>query len=126
MVIRAHVQQHQAERNVVRLDVLVTGARIGEGGGGLPVDHVPRRFGQEHATHVVAPCRVVVAIELVDGDVGGCVGGGRHGACIEGYRYNPSFKGAFLRDSCYGGNYLRVDWRSRLIGRSTGFIGGYI
>ena len=65
MVIRAHVQQHQAERNVVRLDVLVTGARIGEGGGGLPVDHVPRRLGQEHATHVAAPYRVVVAVELV-------------------------------------------------------------
>ena len=80
MVIRAHVQQHQAERNVVRLDVLVTGARIGEGGGGLPVDHVPRRLGQEHAAHVPTPSRIVVPIELIDGDVGGCVGGGRHGA----------------------------------------------
>ena len=65
MVIRVHVQQHQAERNVVRLDVLVTGARICESGGGLPVDHVPRRLGQEHATHVAAPYRVVVAVELV-------------------------------------------------------------
>ena len=45
---------------------------------------------------------------------------------IEGYRYNPNFKGEFLRESCYDGNYLRVDWRSRLIGRSTGFIGGYV
>ena len=26
----------------------------------------------------------------------------------------------------YNGNYLRADWRSRLIGRSTGFIGSYI
>ena len=34
---------------------------------------------------------------------------------IEGYRYNPNFKGEFLRDSCHDDNYLRVDWRSRVI-----------
>ena len=78
MVVRAHVQQHQAERDVAGLDILLHGERIREDGGGLPVHRVPRRLGQEHATHVAAPRRVVVPIELIDGDLGGGILGRGH------------------------------------------------
>ena len=32
---------------------------------------MPRRLGEEHATHVAAPRRVVVPIKFFDGDLGG-------------------------------------------------------
>ena len=60
-----------SERYVSGLDVFVHGARIVEGGGVVPVGHVPRRLGQEHATHVAAPHCVAVPIESVDGVLGG-------------------------------------------------------
>ncbi|KAG4225552.1 hypothetical protein PC116_g26018 [Phytophthora cactorum] len=80
VVVRVHVEQHQAERDVARLDVVVLGSSVGEGRSRLSVHHMPHRLGQEHATHVAVPRRVVVAVELVDGDLGRDVLGRGHGA----------------------------------------------
>ena len=80
MIVGVHVEQHQPECNVVRLDILVTGARIREGWCRLPVDHVPRRLGEEHATHVAAPRRVVAPIEFIDGNLGDGISGRGHRA----------------------------------------------
>ena len=79
MIVGVHVEQHQPERKVVRLDIFFTGARIHEGWRCLPVDLVLRRLGEEHATHVAAPSHVVIPIELVDVDLGGeILGCGHH------------------------------------------------
>ena len=78
MIISIHVEQHHSERDVARLDVIVHGARIREGRRRLSVDYVPHRLGEEHATHVAAPSREVVSIELIDGDLGRHVLGRGH------------------------------------------------
>ncbi|GMF82511.1 unnamed protein product [Phytophthora fragariaefolia] len=44
--------------------------RVRKARSGLAVHDAPHRLGQEHATHVAVPCGVVVAVELVDGDLG--------------------------------------------------------
>ncbi|KAG4222636.1 hypothetical protein PC116_g28891 [Phytophthora cactorum] len=80
MVVGIHVEQHQAERDVARLDVVVLGPRVREAWRRLAVHHMPHRLGQEHATHVAAPRRVVITVELVDGDLGRGVLGRGHGA----------------------------------------------
>ncbi|KAG4218399.1 hypothetical protein PC116_g33121 [Phytophthora cactorum] len=80
MVVRVHVEQHQSERDVAGLDVVVLDPRVREARSHLAVHHMPHRLGQEHATHVAAPRRVVVSVELVDGDLGGGIVGRGHGA----------------------------------------------
>ncbi|KAJ8552450.1 hypothetical protein ON010_g10095 [Phytophthora cinnamomi] len=70
MIVSIHVEQHQAERDVARLDVVVLGPRVREAWFRLAVRDAPHRLGQEHATHVAVPRGVVVAVELVDGDLG--------------------------------------------------------
>lgn len=50
-------------------------ARISKGGGGFPVHYVPSQLGQEYITHVAAPRRVIVRIELVDENLGGATMG---------------------------------------------------
>ncbi|KAG4218868.1 hypothetical protein PC116_g32652 [Phytophthora cactorum] len=80
MVVRIHVEQHQAERDVARLDVVVLGPRIREARSRLSVHHMPHRLGQEHATHVAVPRRVIVSVELIDGDLGRGVLRRGHGA----------------------------------------------
>ncbi|GMF57437.1 unnamed protein product [Phytophthora fragariaefolia] len=70
VVVRIHVEQHQTERDVARLDVVVLGPRVRKARGGLAVHDAPHRLGQEHVTHVAVPCGEVVAVELVDGDLG--------------------------------------------------------
>ncbi|KAG4217145.1 hypothetical protein PC116_g34374 [Phytophthora cactorum] len=80
MVVRIHVEQHQSERDVAGLDVVVLDPRVREARSHLAVHHMPHRLGQEHATHVAAPRRVVITVELVDGDLGRGVLGTGHGA----------------------------------------------
>ncbi|KAG4222078.1 hypothetical protein PC116_g29447 [Phytophthora cactorum] len=79
MVVGIHVEQHQAERNVARLDVVVLGPRVREAWRRLAVHHMPHRLGQEHTTHVAAPRCIVITVELVDGDLGRGVLGRGHG-----------------------------------------------
>uniref|UniRef100_M4C021 Uncharacterized protein n=1 Tax=Hyaloperonospora arabidopsidis (strain Emoy2) TaxID=559515 RepID=M4C021_HYAAE len=64
VVVRINVQYHQSRRNVVHLDIFFTGARILKGRSHFTVHDMPCRLGQEHATHVAAPCRVVVTVEF--------------------------------------------------------------
>ncbi|KAG4218199.1 hypothetical protein PC116_g33321 [Phytophthora cactorum] len=80
MVVRIHVEQHQSESDVARLDVVVLDPRVREARSHLAVHHMPHRLGQEHATHVAVPRRVVVPVELIDGDLGRGVLRRGHGA----------------------------------------------
>ncbi|KAG4218949.1 hypothetical protein PC116_g32571 [Phytophthora cactorum] len=80
MVVGIHVEQHQAEHDVARLDVVVLGPRVRVAWRRLAVHHMPHRLGQEHATHVAVPRRVVVSVELIDGDLGRGVLRRGHGA----------------------------------------------
>ncbi|KAG4219993.1 hypothetical protein PC116_g31528 [Phytophthora cactorum] len=80
MVVRIHVEQHQTERDVARLDVVVLGPRVREARSRLAVHDMPHRLGQEHATHVAVPRRVIVSVELIDGDLGRGVLRRGHGA----------------------------------------------
>ena len=78
MKVSVHVEQRQSECDVARRDVIFHGARVREGRRRLTADNVPDRLGQEHATHVTTPSRVVVPIKLIDGDLGGHVLGSGH------------------------------------------------
>ena len=78
VVIRTHVQQHHSKRDVAGLDVVVLRPSVHKRWRALPVDGMPYRLRQEHATHVSTPSRIVVPIELIDEDVGGCVAGRGH------------------------------------------------
>lgn len=69
MVVRVQVNQQETERNVARLDAVVHGAIFRVGRRCLLNHHVPRRLSQEHDTHVAAPCRFIIVIELVDRDL---------------------------------------------------------
>ncbi|KAG4218094.1 hypothetical protein PC116_g33426 [Phytophthora cactorum] len=80
VVVRVHVEQHQSESDVARLDVVVLGPRVRVAWRRLAVHDMPRRLGQEHATHVAVPRRVVVPVELVNEDLGGGIVGRGHGA----------------------------------------------
>ncbi|KAG4217156.1 hypothetical protein PC116_g34363 [Phytophthora cactorum] len=64
VVVRVHVEQHQSESDVARLDVVVLGPRVRVAWRRLAVHDMPRRLGQEH----------------VDGDLGGGIVGRGHGA----------------------------------------------
>ncbi|KAG4222044.1 hypothetical protein PC116_g29481 [Phytophthora cactorum] len=80
VVVGIHVEQHPVERDVARLDVVVLGPRVREAWHRLAVHHMPHRLGQEHDTHVAVPRRVVITVELVDGDLGRGVLGSAQGA----------------------------------------------
>ncbi|KAG2873276.1 hypothetical protein PC129_g24879 [Phytophthora cactorum] len=48
MVVRIHVEQHQSERDVAGLDVVVLGPRVREARSCLSVHDMPHRLGQEY------------------------------------------------------------------------------
>ena len=73
MIVGIHVEQHHSKRDVARLHVVIHVTGVREGRRHLPVDHVPHRLREEHATHVAAPRSEVVPIEPIDGDLGGHV-----------------------------------------------------
>ena len=66
VIVRIHMQQHQAKRNVAGLHVLIPGTGISKRRRHFSVNYVPNRLGQKHATHVAVPRGVVVTVELVD------------------------------------------------------------
>ena len=68
VVVRVHVEQHQFERDVALLDILVGRSRVGEGCLRISAHDVPDGLRQEHAANVPTPGCVVVRIKLVDGD----------------------------------------------------------
>jgi len=70
VIVRVDMEQHQAERDVAHLDVVVLGPGVRKAWRRHSVDDMPHRLGQEHATHVAVPRRVIVPVELVDGDLG--------------------------------------------------------
>ena len=59
---RRPVDKQFYECNIARLDIVFHGVRVHEGMRRFPVDHVPGRLGQEHATHVATPSHVVAPI----------------------------------------------------------------
>lgn len=63
------MQEHQTESDVAGLHVVLHSTRVGKCRRRLTIHDMPRRLVEEHVTYVASPSRVVVFIELINGDL---------------------------------------------------------